>query len=130
METTRQKINRGDVYYAEFDHATGSETFGRHPVIVIQNNTGNDYSKTIIGVVLTTQRNKAEIPTHVLISNEGQRFRNSMALAEQIYTIDKRRLSAYLGHLDSDSMRLVDEAICRSLALNVCKPIGELPHEE
>ena len=112
METTRQKINRGDVYYAEFDYATGSETFGRHPVIVIQNNTGNDYSKTIIA-------------GYTFIYNS-----HSMALAEQIYTIDKRRLSAYLGHLDSDSMRLVDEAICRSLALNVCRPIGELPHEE
>ena len=116
MDFNHHKIVRGDIFFAEFEHATGSETLGMHPVIVVQNNAGNYYSNTIIGVVVTTQMTKAKIPTHVFLDG-GQWLRDSVALAEQIYTIDKSRLKSYLGHLERCSMNRVDKAICTSLAL-------------
>lgn len=118
MNKTQQLIIRGDVYYAEFENATGSETSGIHPVVVVQNNLGNYYSSTIIGVVLSSQIKKENLPTHVMILNGGERLKDSMVLAEQLFTIDKQRLRGYVGHLDAATMALVDNAICRSLALD------------
>ena len=110
-------ILRGDIYYAEFEHATGSEISGIHPVIIVQNNLGNYYSRTIIGVVMTSKAKKAEMPTHEMISDGGELIKNSMVLAEHIYTVDKQRLRGFICHLDDSMMVFVDNAIRKSLAL-------------
>ena len=110
-------ILRGDIYYAEFEYATGSEISGIHPIIIVQNNLGNYYSRTIIGVVMTSKAKKAEMPTHEMISDGGELIKNSMVLAEHIYTVDKQRLRGFICHLDDSMIVFVDNAIRKSLAL-------------
>ena len=118
MKHNDQKIFRGDVFFADFTQATGSEISGMHPIIIVQNNIGNCHSSTVIGVVLTSRNKKESMPTHVVIDEPNCPLHGSMAMAEQIYTIDKQRLHGFIDHLSASSMKQVDEAIRQSLALS------------
>lgn len=112
------KIKRGDLFYADLSPVVGSEQGGVRPVIVIQNDIGNKYSPTIIVVPVTSQTNKAKLPTHVKLA--GKRFglpKNSVALLEQVRTIDKKRLRDKLGSFDHKTMLKINEAIAISVGL-------------
>ena len=112
------EIKRGDLYYADLSPVVGSEQGGVRPVIVIQNNIGNKYSPTIIVAAITSQINKAKLPTHIEISaNEYGLSKDSVILLEQIRTIDKKRIREKIGCLDNNMMLKVDNGIQISLGL-------------
>lgn len=107
---------RGELYYADLSPVIGSEQGGVRPVLVIQNNVGNKYSPTIIVAAITSQINKAKIPTHVeLTAKEYGLPKDSVVLLEQLRTLDKRRLREKIGYVDTLKMRLVDNALLISL---------------
>lgn len=113
-------VKRGDIYYADLSPVVGSEQGGIRPVLVIQNDIGNKYSPTIIVSAITSQLDKARLPTHIEIA--GERYglsKNSIVLLEQVRTIDKRRLREKAGHLDDYLMRRVDHALRTSFGLSV-----------
>lgn len=111
-------VKRGDIFYADLSPVVGSEQGGIRPVIVIQNNIGNRYSPTVIISAITSQINKAKLPTHVEISSEEYGLnRDSVVLLEQIRTIDKRRLKEKIGHMTDDDMKKVDRSLLVSLGL-------------
>ena len=86
-------FKRGELYFADLSPVIGSEQGGVRPVLVIQNNVGNKYSPTIIVAAITSQINKAKIPTHVELSSlEYGLPKDSVVLLEQLRTLDKRRL--------------------------------------
>ena len=106
------------MYYADLSPVIGSEQGGVRPVIVIQNNIGNKYSPTIIVAAITSQINKAKLPTHIEISaNEYGLSKDSVILLEQIRTIDKKRIREKIGCLDNNMMLKVDNGIQISLGL-------------
>ena len=109
-------FKRGELYFADLSPVIGSEQGGVRPVLVIQNNVGNKYSPTIIVAAITSQINKAKIPTHVELSSlEYGLPKDSVVLLEQLRTLDKRRLRDRIGVLDAKKMRLIDNAILISL---------------
>ncbi len=111
-------IKRGDVYYADLSPVIGSEQGGVRPVLVVQNDVGNRYSPTVIVVAITSQIQKAKLPTHVEISaNEYGFEKTSVILLEQIRTIDKQRLKEKITHLDKELMGKVNEALKISLGV-------------
>lgn len=111
-------VKRGDIYYADLSPVVGSEQGGVRPVLIIQNDVGNKYSPTVIATAITSQINKAKMPTHIeLDANEYGLSKDSVVLAEQIRTIDKRRLKEKIGHLDSNLMNKVNEALEISFGL-------------
>ena len=111
-------IKRGDIYYADLSPVVGSEQGGVRPVLIIQNDVGNKYSPTVIATAITSQINKAKMPTHIeLDANEYGLSKDSVVLAEQIRTIDKRRLKEKIGHLDDALMTRVNEALEISFGL-------------
>ena len=118
------KFRRGDIYYVQFGNtSTGSEQHGDRPAVIIQNDVGNTYAPTLIVVPLTSNtEKKVTQPTHCLLENEGLSM-SSMALAEQIFTIDKSRVQNFVGHLTPEEMSRVDDAVKISLALN---PMGSI----
>lgn len=112
-------VKRGDIYYADLSPVVGSEQGGVRPVLIIQNDIGNKYSPTVIATAITSQVNKAKMPTHIeLDANEYGLSRNSVVLAEQIRTIDKKRLKERIGHLDDELMGKVNQALEISFGLN------------
>ncbi len=96
-------IRRGDMFYADLSPVIGSEQGGIRPVLIIQNDTGNKYSPTVIAAAITSQMNKNKLPTHIEIgSDEFGLKADSVVLAEQIRTIDKSRLREKIGHIDNN----------------------------
>ena len=111
-------VKRGDIFYADLSPVVGSEQGGIRPVIIIQNDVGNKYSPTVIISAITSQINKAKLPTHVEISSEEYGLnKDSVVLLEQIRTLDKRRLKEKIGHMTDADMAKVDEALLISVAL-------------
>lgn len=111
-------IRRGDIYYADLRPVVGSEQGGVRPVLVIQNDTGNRHSPTVIVAAITSKMNKAKLPTHVELSaRQCQIVRDSVILLEQLRTIDKQRLRDKVCHLDGKILERVNEALRVSLEL-------------
>ena len=112
-------IKRGDVYYADLRPVVGSEQGGVRPVLIIQNDIGNKHSPTVICAAITSQMNKAKLPTHVeLDSSRYALVKDSVVLLEQLRTIDKKRLRDKVCHLDREILRKVERALLISLDLN------------
>lgn len=112
-------VKRGDMFYADLSPVIGSEQGGIRPVLVIQNDTGNKYSPTVIVSAITSQQNKNKLPTHIeLDSKEFGLKSDSVILAEQIRTIDKSRLKEKIGHIDdSRIMNRINNALGVSFGL-------------
>lgn len=111
------EVLRGQMYYADLDPVIGSEQGGTRPVLVVQNNVGNRHSPTIIVAPITTRVKKCFQPTHIGIPPFFGLPQWSMAMLEQIRTIDKSRLGDYVGCLDDDVMDYIDEALGISVGL-------------
>ena len=112
-------VRRGDIFYADLSPVIGSEQGGTRPVLIVQNDTGNKHSPTVIAAAITSQTGKARLPTHINITGGSVGLsKDSIILLEQIRTIDKRRLREHMGHLGAEQMLLVDEAIAVSFGLN------------
>lgn len=112
-------IKRGDIFYADLRPVVGSEQGGVRPVLIIQNDVGNRYSPTVICAAITSQINKAKIPTHIEIeSDKYELVKDSVVLLEQIRTIDKSRLKEKICRVDNVLMKKVDRAILISFDLD------------
>ncbi len=111
-------VRRGDIYYADLSPVVGSEQGGVRPVLIVQNDTGNRYSPTVIAAAITSQTNKAKLPTHIsLAAPESGLPRDSVVLLEQIRTLDKRRLREHMGRVNGELMGKIDAAIAVSFGL-------------
>ena len=116
METT---VRRGEIYYADLSPVVGSEQGGVRPVLIIQNDTGNRYSPTVIAAAITSQTGKARLPTHIELPVEEEcgLTKDSVVLLEQVRTLDKRRLRERMGRVDERIMEKIDTAIAVSFGL-------------
>ena len=107
-------VKRGDIFYADLSPVVGSEQGGTRPVLIVQNDTGNKHSPTVIAAAITSQTGKAHIS---LAGHDVGLYKDSVVLLEQIRTIDKRRLREHMGHADESVMNQVDSAIAVSFGL-------------
>ena len=110
-------VRRGDIYYADLSPVVGSEQGGVRPVLIVQNDVGNRYSPTVIAAAITSQTGKARLPTHIEVHTDSGLAKSSIVLLEQIRTLDKRRLKDRMGHLDDETMTLVNDALSVSFGL-------------
>ena len=113
-------IRRGDVFYADLRPVVGSEQGGVRPVLIIQNDTGNRHSPTVICAAITSRMNKAKLPTHVEIAclYHVTSMKDSVILLEQLRTVDKTRLKEKVCHLSHEYLEQVDRALMVSLELD------------
>lgn len=111
-------IKRGDIFYADLRPVVGSEQGGIRPVLIIQNDTGNRHSPTVICAAITSRMNKAKLPTHVEIDSlHYDIVKDSVILLEQLRTIDKKRLKDKVCHLDNEIIHRVNHALSISLEM-------------
>lgn len=112
------KVKRGEIYYADLSPVVGSEQGGIRPVLIVQNDVGNRHSPTVIAAAITSQREKAHLPTHIELNAASCGLaKDSVVLLEQIRTIDKKRLKERMGELDSIAMSRVNNALQISFGL-------------
>lgn len=113
------QVKRGDIFYADLSPVVGSEQGGVRPVLVLQNNIGNKYSPTTIVAAITSQINKAKLPTHLEIqAQEYGLQKDSVVLMEQIRTIDKKRLREKIGNINDQKMFEIDTCLKVSVGLS------------
>ena len=109
---------RGEIYYADLDPVVGSEQMGIRPVLILQNNVGNHFARTVIVAPITSRiHTKSKIPTHSNIGMIGRMKYPSVVMLEQLRTLDKRRIGYYIGKLPEEKMQDVTRALCVSLAI-------------
>ena len=119
-----REIKRSEIYYADLNPVRGSEQGGVRPCLVIQNDTGNKFSPTVI-IAAITGKGKKQLPTHVTVTIPELPM-DSIVLLEQIRTIDKCRISDYVGRISEAQMQKVEQAIDISLGMSY---LEELRHE-
>ena len=113
-------MRRGEIYRADLDPVVGSEQGGIRPVVIIQNDTGNLHSTTVIVAAVTTRDKKSHQPVHVPVTAaESGLKKDSVILTEQLRTLEKSRLTRYLGCLTPGAMRRLDRALALSLGTGV-----------
>ncbi len=111
-------VKRGEIYYADLSPVVGSEQGGIRPVLIVQNDVGNKYSPTVIAAAITSQINKAKMPTHIEIDARDYGLaKDSVILLEQVRTIDKKRLKEKIGKIDEQLMEKVNDALVISFGL-------------
>jgi mRNA interferase MazF len=111
-------VKKGEIYFADLSPVIGSEQGGVRPVLIVQNDVGNKYSPTVIVAAVTSQINKAKLPTHVEIPAEGNGLaKDSVILLEQLRTIDKKRLREKIGRIDDKCLQKTNEALTISLGI-------------
>lgn len=113
-------MKRGEIYYADLGRMLGSEQSGVRPVLIVQNNTGNQFSPTVIVAPITSKMMKKRLPTHVYLQQNQEQYgldRPSVVLAEQVRTVDKQRMKWFVGELDEMAMKRVDRALAISFGM-------------
>jgi len=111
-------VRRGDVVIVRFDPAEGNEIKKTRPAVVVQNDTGNrNASTTIVAPVTGTYR---EYPFEVFVEADGSPLeKDSSVRLDQVRTVSiPKRIHTVVGHLDTATMRAVDEALKLSLGLD------------
>ena len=118
-----KKCLRGEIYYADLGAGIGSEQEGLRPVVIIQNDVGNKYSRTVIVAPITTKnRNKNNMPTHYFL-NECCNKRKSIVLLEQLRVIDKKRLGRCIGKLTDRQMGELNLSL--AISIGIVDPIKQ-----
>ena len=107
-------VKRGDIFYADLSPVVGSEQGGVRPVLIVQNDTGNRHSPTVIAAAITSQTGKARLPTHISVAPLSCGLpKESVILLEQVRTLREK-----MGRLDDGVMKQVDAAIAVSFGLH------------
>lgn len=113
-----EQLRKGDIVFAYVGKANikGSEQQGDRPYLIIQNDIGNKFSKTVIAVPITDEYKK-QIPTHMKMKTCNGVTSTSTALFEQIRTLDKSRIGFYLGSLDPTQFKEMNKKLKIALDL-------------
>ena len=111
-------MQRGEVWWVDFEPSIGSEIQKKRPAIVVSNNKNNENSNRVVVVPLTLSTHKC-YPSEALITviKKSEGHTKSKAMADQIMTADKKRLFQLMGQVSVQDMRKVEDAIKLHLGL-------------
>lgn len=109
---------RGDIYWANLDPTIGSEIAKTRPVLIVSNDINNQYAATV-SVLPITSNTKKVYPYEVVVTPDESGLKNDSKIkANQIRTIDKRRIGKKLGALTLAKMKEINQAILIHLAMD------------
>lgn len=110
------EIRRGDIFWINLDPTLGSEIKKTRPCVVISNDISNKFSTLVTIIPVTTQKSDKIFPHEVLLSSV-ENLKNSKVKANQIRTVDKRRIGKKISSLSSLLMKRIDRALLIHLDL-------------
>ncbi len=114
-------MKRGEIYDARLEPVEGSEQGGTRPVIIVSRDVINAYSPVVLAVPCTTyQSHKRVYPTQVLIKasdSEGGLTSDSIAMADQVRVLSKKRLLKLRGTLSNETITQLNQALLIALDL-------------
>lgn len=115
-------VIRGCIYWYEYTNVIDNEQGGKRPVVILQNQLGNERSTLSIIAPISTATYKSNLPLHVKIGEESGLWKESEIMLEHINTVSKRRFlfdgePEYIGKVPDYIMRQIDSAIKKSLGI-------------
>ncbi len=109
-------MKRFEIWFASLPRIEGSHVQqGFRPVLIVSNDKANTFSPVVTAIPLTSRLTKRPMPTHVRLQGHGL-TKSSLALCEQVLSLDKICLKKKMGAVESRSDRA---AICRALAVQL-----------
>lgn len=113
-------VNRGEIWLAELDPVRGSEQAGKRPVLVMQTNSINRFTTTVLTIPFTTNLRRAALPSCVKISaGEGGLSSDSVALCHQLRVLDKTRLTKKLGEFSDEMLEMIENCVLLTLGIKI-----------
>ncbi len=111
------EFKRGDIIFVEnpIQDPHGHIVSGNHPAVIIQNQTGNVFSGTLIIAYISSQLKKLNMPTHVVLQWYPGLKKVSVVQTEQLATINKEDVFSVVDHLKEEDMKRVDKALLTSI---------------
>ena len=111
-------IERKGIFLANLDPVIGHEIAKTRPVVIVSNDSNNRFSGTVSVLPVTSASHKKTYPFEVLLKKgTGNLPKNSKVKADQIRTLDKRRIVKHIGSLSDEEMNHINEAMMIHLAL-------------
>jgi mRNA interferase MazF len=110
---TATTVRRGEIWWVDFDPAQGGEIRKMRPAIVVTANALNRARRTVVVVPLSTGP-QPRPPIVVATPSAGP---NSVAVCDQVRTVDKRRLTRNHGQLSAVDLRSIEDGLRRVLEL-------------
>lgn len=102
----------GDIYDVNLDPVVGSETGKCRPALIVSNDVNNQYSETVTVLPITGQPAKKQYPFEVpLPKGVAGLTVDSRVKANQIRTVNKRRLVDFRGSVPSQYLTEVEKAL-------------------
>jgi mRNA interferase MazF len=106
-------MNRGDVWWVDFEPSRGGEIQKRRPAVIVSNDIANRHLNRVQVVPLTSKATQL-YPAEALVTLNGEPRK---ALATQLTTVSKERVLSKAGILNPKEMDAVAQAIRVQLAL-------------
>lgn len=98
--------NRYEIWFAELSTLGDSHVMrGKRPVVLVSNDTANEHSPVVTVVPLTSRLYKHHLPTHVFMTESGLSV-SSLALCEQVMSVDKNQLIKKIGYVSDRYVRM------------------------
>ena len=106
-------MNRGDVWWVNFEPSIGGEIRKKRPAIIISNNASNKFLNRVQVIPITSNTDRL-FPSEAYVTVAGKKGK---AMADQLATVSKQRLSKRICSVSEDEMKMVAEAIKTQLDL-------------
>ena len=113
-------VSRGEIWLAELNPVRGSEQAGTRPILIMQTNTINRFTTTVLAIPFTTNLRRASLPSCVQISaGEGGLSSDSVALCHQLRVLDKTRLTKKLGTVSNATLENIETCVLFTLGIRL-----------